>query len=164
MAVSRRQRSGVLGLSKLRRKLRRIHQTMPNEIKPVMEKHANAMLADMQANAPRDTNRAANALQARVRPDGLSARVGLLTPARQRKFWYLRFAEKGTKGGPVKVRRQSVLSNGTEVFGTEVMIPPQPATPFITPAFDRQREAMLRDVQAAIRSTIDKAAAGGVGE
>jgi HK97 gp10 family phage protein len=83
---------------KLRRTLRNIHTMMDNEVRPAMQKGADAILRTMQQLVPRDTGDAAGALKAFVSKSGLDAQIGLRGKKDNRRFFYLKFLEYGTKG------------------------------------------------------------------
>ena len=91
------RRSRVIGDFKLRRTLRNIHQTMDNQIRPAMQKSADQILETMRELIPRDTGAAAEALEAFVARSGLDAQVGIRGKKNNRKFFYLKFIEYGTK-------------------------------------------------------------------
>ncbi|PYG96178.1 hypothetical protein CVV67_35075, partial [Arthrobacter stackebrandtii] len=72
------RRSSLRGDIRLRRTLRNIHKTMDNELQPAMAKAA--------------------ALRVYVTPSGMDAQVGIRGKRDNRRFFYLRFLEYGTKG------------------------------------------------------------------
>ncbi|WP_313327015.1 HK97-gp10 family putative phage morphogenesis protein [Pseudomonas qingdaonensis] len=92
------RRSKLLGDFKLRRTLRNINKTMDNELKPAMEQAAGRILATQQQLIPKDTGAAASALRVYVSPSGLDAQIGIRGKRDNRRFYYLRFIEYGTKG------------------------------------------------------------------
>ncbi|MBF8646874.1 HK97-gp10 family putative phage morphogenesis protein [Pseudomonas pudica] len=92
------RRSSIRGDIRLRRTLRNIHKTMDNELQPAMAKAAARVLATQQQLIPKDTGAASAALQVYVNPSGLDAQVGIRGKRDNRRFFYLRFLEYGTKG------------------------------------------------------------------
>jgi|GEM_PF-288263 len=92
------RRSRLQGNFKLRKTLRNIHQTLENEIRPAMQESADLVLAAQKSRIPRDTGAAAGALTAFVSKSGLDAQIGLRGKRDNRRFFYLRFVEYGTKG------------------------------------------------------------------
>lgn len=92
------RRSRIRGDFKLRRTLRNIHTTMDNELRPTMQKCADRILGTMQQLIPKDTGEAAGALTAFVSKSGLDAEIGLRGKRDNRRFFYMRFIEYGTKG------------------------------------------------------------------
>lgn len=161
------RRSRILGDFKLRRLLRNIHKTLDNELKPAMQEGADKILADMQRLAPKDTGAGAAALTAFVAKSGLDAQIGLRGKKANRKFYYLRFIEYGTKGvsGEKRAgnrnRRDSNKSDGEHWFGKYPDIPARPAHPFVRPAYDLNRDEMVALIRQAIASTLARAAGGG---
>lgn len=130
-----RQKSGLRGVSELRRALKGLPIEMRKEIGLVVADTAMQVQADMYQLAPKDTGITASHIGSRMSQDKLSARVGMVDLP---QGFVARFIEFGTKGG-----------NGTAA---------QPARPFIAPAGDvnetefRQRmQAMLRKVLAGSR-------------
>ncbi|MFV3402870.1 HK97-gp10 family putative phage morphogenesis protein [Pseudomonas sp. NY15463] len=92
------RRSSLRGDIRLRRTLRNIHKTMDNELKPAMAKAADRILATQKQLIPKDTGAAAAALKVYVSPSGLDAQIGIRGKRDNRRFFYLRFLEYGTKG------------------------------------------------------------------
>lgn len=92
------RRSRVRGDFKLRRTLRAIHQTMDNELRPAMQQAAQIVLSTQQQLIPKDTGAGAAALRAFVSKSGLDAQIGIRGKEDNRRFYYLRFVEYGTKG------------------------------------------------------------------
>jgi len=92
------RRSRLQGDFKLRKTLRNLHQTLDNEIKPAMQACADLVLASQKSRIPRDTGAAAAALTAFVSKSGLDAQIGLRGKKNNRRYFYLRFVEYGTKG------------------------------------------------------------------
>lgn len=138
-------------LSKTRKLLRRLPDDLTQPIKDAMRDGANAILEEAKYNVLAqglyDKGNLFDALTVRFGRDGLSARVGLATKAAIRKGFYGKFHEYGTKGGSV-----------TRADGTQRKIPALPARPFLGPAFDANREAMVAAVEAAIKRAINRAA------
>lgn len=92
------RRSKMRGDIRLRRTLRNIHKTMDNELAPAMRKAAERILATQQQLIPKDTGEAAAALRVYVAPSGMDAQIGIRGKRDNRRFFYLRFIEYGTKG------------------------------------------------------------------
>lgn len=160
------RRSSLRGDIKLRRTLRNIHKNMDNELKPAMQKSADRVLASMRQMIPRDTGAAAEALKVYVSPSGLDAQIGIRGKRDNRKFFYLRFIEYGTKGyvggkrSGNRNRRAKNKSDGVHFFGKYPDIPVRPAHPWLRPAMQVNREYVLIDIETAIRRTLRKASQG----
>ncbi|WP_460420824.1 HK97-gp10 family putative phage morphogenesis protein [Pseudomonas sp. ZL2] len=184
------RRSRMSGDFKLRRTLRNIHTMMDNELKPAMQSGADQILQTMRNLVPKDTGAAAAALEAFVSASGLDAQIGLRGKRNNRRFFYLRFVEYGTKGYSGKLyhrsdadavsgshttnRDRSQLSgknrlgrrdtknksDGTTFFGKYPDIPARPAHPWLRPAMDVNRDVVLADIAEAVRRTLRKASEG----
>jgi len=160
------RRSRLSGDFKLRRTLRNIHQNIDNELKPAMEKAANTVLSTMRELIPKDTGEGAAALTAFVSKSGLDAEIGLRGKKANRRYYYLRFIEYGTKayteGKRSDGRNQRVTnkSDGAHFFGKHPDIPARPAHPFVRPAYDVNREIILADIRAAVSGTLRRASEG----
>lgn len=160
------RRSSIRGDIRLRRTLRNIHKTMDNELKPAMEIAANRILESQRKLIPKDTGAAAAALKVYVSPSGLDAQIGIRGKRDNRRFFYLRFLEYGTKGytGDKRAgnrnRRVTNKSDGQNFFGKHPDIPARPAHPWLRPAMDVNREYVMADIEAAVQRTLRKASQG----
>jgi len=160
------RRSSIRGDIRLRRTLRNIHRTMDNELRPEMEKAANRILETQRQLMPKDTGAAAAALRIYVSPSGLDAQIGIRGKRDNRKFFYLRFIECGTKGymggkrAGDRNRRVSNKSDGTHFFGKYPDIPARPAHPWLRPSMQVNREYVMADIETAVRRTLRKASQG----
>ncbi|MDH0300629.1 MULTISPECIES: HK97-gp10 family putative phage morphogenesis protein [unclassified Pseudomonas] len=160
------RRSSIRGDIRLRRTLRNIHKTMDNELKPAMEIAANRILESQRQLIPKDTGAAAAALKVYVSPSGLDAQIGIRGKRDNRRFFYLRFLEYGTKGytGDKRAgnrnRQTKNKSDGQNFFGKHPDIPARPAHPWLRPAMDVNREYVMADIEAAVRRTLRKASQG----
>jgi len=161
-----KRRSSIRGDIRLRRTLRNIHRTMDNELRPEMEKAANRILETQRQLMPKDTGAAAAALRIYVSPSGLDAQIGIRGKRDNRKFFYLRFIEYGTKGymggkrAGDRNRRVSNKSDGTHFFGKYPDIPARPAHPWLRPSMQVNREYVMADIETAVRRTLRKASQG----
>ncbi|MEQ7920245.1 HK97-gp10 family putative phage morphogenesis protein [Xanthomonas sp. WHRI 1810A] len=160
------RRSRMSGDFKLRKTLRNIHQNMDNQLRPAMQKGADQILQTMLELVPRDTGEAAGALKAFVSKSGLDAQIGIRGKKDNRRFFYLRFLEYGTKGLSGKKReenrsrRATNKTDGSHFFGKFPDIPPLPAHPWLRPSLDVNREWVLMSIRKAIGDTLEKASKG----
>lgn len=160
------RRSRLDGDFKLRKLLRTIHQTADNEVKVAMQEVSQKLLATMQELVPKDTGAGAAALTAFVSKSGLDAQVGLRGKKANKRFYYLRFLEYGTKGytegkrSGGRNRRVSNKSDGSHFFGKHPDIPARPAHPWLRPAYDVNREFIQASLRAAVNRTLKKASEG----
>ena len=182
------RRSRMSGDFKLRKTLRNIHAELDNELKPAMQKAADKLLATMKQLVPRDTGEAAEALKAFVSKSGLDAQIGLRGKRDNRRFFYLKFLEYGTKGysgslyrrndagaiggehttnrdrsklsGKNRLGRRDTKnkSDGAHFFGKYPDIPARPAHPWLRPAYDVNKEFVLASIRHAVSNTLKRAA------
>ena len=131
-----RQRAGYRGVTKLRRTLRRIEPEVTIGIKNVMERAAKAIEVDMLIGIPQDTGDTASFISSKIARDGLTARIGFIGKKAVEGGYVARFIEYGTKGYPKR------------------NIPAMPARPFMSPAFDANRDWIVKDAQQEIRSVL----------
>ncbi len=71
------------------------------------------------------------------------------------------WTEFGTKGGVVKLRKDSgkkTLSDGDAFFGDSVVIPPQPAQPFMNPAFEAHKGEAVQELNIALKRMMQQIA------
>jgi HK97 gp10 family phage protein len=161
------RRSRLDGDFKLRKLLRTIHQTADNEVKKAMEESAGKLLETMRDLIPKDTGEGAAALTAFVSKSGLDAQVGLRGKKANKRFFYLRFLEYGTKGyieGKKRAggrnKRVTNKSDGSHFFGKYPDIPARPAHPWLRPAYDVNREFIQANIRAAVNRTLKRASEG----
>lgn len=131
-----------------------------------MQDGAEKILASMKEFVPKDTGAGAAALTAYVAPSGLDAQIGLRGKKANRRYFYLRFLEYGTKGNIKgqdngrRTGRDANKTDGTHWFGKAPDIPAMPAHPWLRPAMDVNREVVLADIRAAVARTLDRASRG----
>lgn len=160
------RRSRMSGDFKLRRTLRTLHQSMDNELAPVMRDSAERILSTMKNLIPKDTGAAAAALTVFVSQSGLDAQIGIRGKKNKQRFFYLRFVEYGTKGytgnkrAGGRTRRPTNKADGSNFFGKYPDIPARPAHPWLRPAKDVNREYVVANIKAAIGQTLSKASKG----
>jgi HK97 gp10 family phage protein len=148
---------------KLRKTLRNIHAQLDNELKPAMQETADRLLATMKEMVPKDTGEGAAALTAFVSKSGLDAQVGLRGKKANRRYYYLRFLEYGTKGytegkrAGGRNKRPSNKSDGSTFFGKFPDIPARPAHPWLRPAYDVNKEFILASINQAVSNTLKRA-------
>ena len=157
------RRSRMSGDFKLRKTLRNIHTRLDNELKPAMQEAADKLLATMKEMIPKDTGEGAAALTAFVSKSGLDAQVGLRGKKANRRYYYLRFLEYGTKGytegkrAGGRNKRPSNKSDGSTFFGKFPDIPARPAHPWLRPAYDVNKEFILASINQAVSNTLKRA-------
>ena len=155
------RKSSIKGDFKLRRTLRNIHKTMDNQLKPAMQKAADLVLETQQQLIPVDTGESRAALEAFVSKSGLDAQIGIRGRKNNRRFFFLRFIEYGTKGSKGKRTNPDVnQSNGADFFGYAPDIPSIPAHPWLRPSYDLNRERIKLILKEAIDETLRRASQG----
>lgn len=157
----RRRRSGLAGVTKLRKTLRRLDPEIVKDLKTVVREGGEAIKQDQIAGAPVREGDLVREIDYKLGRDGMTVVVGPgakrvniastlpfgearmnLSPAKGhallqffKAYWY----EFGTKGSPKR------------------NIPPQAAKPFLIPAYDINKEWMLRRARKAIAEALAKA-------
>lgn len=118
-------RSKVRGAAKLRRRLRSMPDYVENEVRDEFNAIGQRMLARAKAEAPRRTGRLAAALAVKVLPRSLNMKLGLLTKARQRKFFYGYILDRGRRAQVVKARRRTASGVTTYAMRVRAIAPAQ---------------------------------------
>ncbi|MGG5288844.1 HK97-gp10 family putative phage morphogenesis protein [Pseudomonas shirazensis] len=160
------RRSRMSGDFKLRKTLRNIHSQLDNELKPAMQEAADRLLATMKEMVPKDSGEGAAALTAFVSKSGLDAEVGLRGKKANKRYYYLRFIEYGTKGydqgerSGGRKKRATNKSDGAHFFGKYPKIVARPAHPWLRPAYDVNKEFILASINHAVSNTLKRAAEG----
>ena len=164
MAATRRQRAGLVGVSKLRRTLRRLEPEMLTGIKTEFEKGAQAIEADMLSNAMAlglyDTGDMVDAISYKMGRDGLT---GLIGPgASHMKVSKSPFNTTLYKTKPSKHMAMQFFKAYWAEFGTKAgkRGGPQPATPFVTPAFDANKDWIAKNTRDEIGKVLMQVSAG----
>ncbi|MBS4048163.1 MAG: hypothetical protein KG075_17590 [Alphaproteobacteria bacterium] len=136
MVSTAAQRSGLRGVSELRRALKGLPISMRKEIGMAIAESAVLIHDDMYQFAPKQSGQTANQIESEISSDKLEARIGFVSPESRRMGFVARFLEKGTKGAP------------------ERNIPAMPAQPFIAPALDVNETQIRGRINDAIRKAI----------
>ena len=156
------QARGYAGLSKLRKTLRRIEPETTDGIRAVIEKGAKAIETDILINgqshrltgdmlASVDIKYGRDKMTAVIGPGAASVTVNkspfdtTLYVSQKSKFNAWQFfkaywIEFGTKGAP------------------DLNIPPQPAQPFVQPAWDSNKPWLVAEVRSAVNKALQVAA------
>lgn len=165
-------RSRVVGVPKLRQKLRRIEPEMRSPLTRALEEGAAEIRDEAKRRVPVDTGALRDNIA--VHPgrskDGLSFRVGVKSRGGKRgirkRLWpfYARWVEFGvaaqTKGARI-LRKDKRRKGGmtSRVSGrTTKGIPPRP---FLYPAFQAKKRAVFARVQQAVDLVLRRVASGG---
>ncbi|MAR55853.1 MAG: hypothetical protein CMM93_01595 [Rickettsiales bacterium] len=154
---------GLQNVNKLRRKLRRMEKHIASEIPNAIEDTLKAVVADAIQNAPEDTGDMAAEIEYKMRPDGLAgaAGPGAASSVVRGKTKGNAFASKAGRMSRVSAHRLLQFFKGywTE-FGTKgnpaKNIPPQPARPFMQPAWDANRAWAIARVRRAVNEQLKR--------
>jgi len=177
-AVSKQQARGYAGVDKLRRLLKKIDPEVVAGVREKVEEGAQAIEADMMMGAPVDTGELRYSISYKLSSDKLAAYIG---PGADRAniikhgLKTTKTTKKGTasllkttKSGNLTsatiadqdARMQLYKANwveyGTKPHGSH---PGQPARPFINPAFDQNRDWLLRDMRVELDKALTRALA-----
>jgi len=166
------RRSGLSGVSRLRRTLRRIPETITADVKKQVL--AAAQLVDRQQDAAAPSRSISENTTVKTARDGLTATVGLHGKRAARRGFLARIFEFGAKPHIIvpradkpRNRRRKVggakfLANiGTgQFFGKIVRHKGMRARPFFFGTFRKLKPEILRRIKAAIGEAVRKASNG----
>lgn len=137
--MARRRKSGLIGVNKLNRKLRRMGPAVKKGLGPALQTVADAVHADALKRIPVREGDLAAALKKQVLPKGTSARVGYWQKGNKKNWelggWRAHFIEFGTLNSP--------------------------AIPFIRPAFRENIAFARKTIDKAVDKVLKKVARGG---
>ena len=164
-----RRRSGLQGVTKLRRKLRRIDKEVTQELRDVVSESLDEIERDALGLVPVDAGDLAHSIEVKISSDGFTGIVGPGAKAAEivrRKAGSV-FAFAGDKINLSAAKKHDLFQffKGYWIeFGTkgspEHNIPPQPARPFMTPAYEFNRPRIRERVKAAIDRILQRVANG----
>lgn len=163
------KRHGLQNVSNLRRKLRVMEKMLDERaIPPAIRDSAIDIRDTAVRNAPFDEGDLAAAVEYKMSPDGLAAVIG---PAAKSVA-----VAKAVRGSPFATRTMDAAKQLTRLskkklfqffkgywaeFGTkgypERNIPAQPARPWMSPAFDTNRDKSVKRVAEAVNGVLRKA-------
>lgn len=164
--------SGIRGINKLRRTLRRIEPELQDPIRTAILNTAEAIKQDAIAGAPIDEGDLVRSIDYKTGRDGFTAVVGPGARAAEivRRRSGSPFATRTRQG--LVIRLSAANKNllfqffkGYWIeFGTKGSpkhnIPPLPARPFMNPAYLLNEEYGKAQVRAAVKAALDRASRG----
>ena len=162
--------SGLRGVNRLRRTLRRIEPEATEDVRKAMKDGAEAIKLDAVARVPRDEGDLARSIDYKLGRDGMTAIIG---PA-AKQVAMVGGRTSATAPFATGSRRQQRLSTGNKKalfeffkgywieYGTKGSpahnIPPMRPRPFMNPAFDMNKEWILEQVKKGINKALERAA------
>lgn len=163
------RRSGLQGVTSLRRTLRRIEPEMTEEARTAMHNGAEAIKLDAIARVPRAEGDLARSIDYKLGRDGLTAIIG--PAAKQvamvggRTSATAPFATSSSRQRKLSIKNKEALFQFFKGYWIEYgtkgnsarNIPAQRARPFMAPAFDLNREWLLEKVRQGIAKALERA-------
>lgn len=153
-------RSQVKGAAQLRRRLRQMPDFVRADVADAMLASGQRLAARARAEAPRKSGGLASALSWRLAAKTLRLRIGLVTKATRRKFFYGYILDQGRKAQTVQVKRRT--KSGVSVYSMRVRPIARTRYEFVfnrvkdfrtneLPHIRRALEKALRQVSAGVR-------------
>jgi len=173
-----KQRRGFSQVTPLRRKLRRMPEEITRDIKVEIESAAQDIERDMIGGAPRDELNLVNSIGYKIGNDGFTALIGPAAESAQIKRGFKAVEtginDQGKRVGITKtgadtkatIRNKFALMQMYKAlwmeFGTKGGngTRPQPARPFIQPAWDVNRARLVKRVRHSVKKAIGRASDG----
>lgn len=128
-------RSRVRGVNKLRRTLKRMGPEATAEVREALADGAEKILQSAKDRVPVDTGNLQQLLSAKSSGDGMSARIGLRGKRANRRAFYGRFIE----------------------FGTKI----RAARPFLVPAFEQNKDGIVARLRVALDRVLTRISSAG---
>lgn len=161
--------SGIRGVGKLRRTLRRIDPAATEALRTAIREGSEAVVADALAKVPRDEGDLARSIGYQLGRDGLTSVIGpaakqvAMVGGRTRAT--APFATGGRRVQRLSTKNKEALLQFFKgywlEFGTKGSparnIPPLRPRPFMRPAWDLNRAWMIERVQQGIAKALEKA-------
>ena len=143
--------SKVKGVAQLRKRLRQMPDFVRSDIAEELRASGQRMLARAKAEAPKRTGGLSGALSFKVAPKTLNMRIGLVTKAMRRKFFYGYILDQGRKAKTVQVKRRT--KSGVTSYAMRVKAIPRNRYDFV---FGRMRDFRTNELPH-IRRALEKA-------
>lgn len=165
MASTAAQRRGLQGTSKLRRKLRAMEKHVQSGIGDAVEDALKAVQADAIRFVAKDTGETASLIEYKQSSDRLTGVVGpgAKSAAVKKAAAGSAWATRSSKLSKVSKRKLMAFFKGYWLeFGTKGApdrnIPPQPARPFMQPAWDGNRAWAIDRVKKEVSKQLKRVA------
>jgi HK97 gp10 family phage protein len=155
----------IIGLDRLRRKLRLLPRIADTEVRAAMEKGADEMVALMKATAPVDQGDLRDSIgwtygaapKGAIKIDALkSGKIAITIYAGDAKAFYARWVEFGVAA---QTQGQRITNASGRSRRSRRTTSGQAAQPFFYPSYRALRKRVNARIRRAVRSSIRKAAA-----
>lgn len=155
-------RSRVKGVARLRKRLRDMPDHVQADLRTEFEDIGTRLLARAKAETPTRSGGLAAALAVRVLPRSLNLKIGLITKAKRRKFFYGYILDRGRRAQVVKAKRRT--AGGISVYAMRIRAIAPAKYDFV---FGRRRD-FLKNELPRLRRVFERSLArvsggGGVG-
>lgn len=154
------KKSGVQGLSNLRKVLRRLPAEATSEMRETIEHVANGILRDARGRASK-YRRVSENLSVQMSRDRLSARIGIIGKRAAKRAFMARWLHFGTKPHSLKTGSRS----GGKGRSAERLAgqkggwhPGIPANPYLFNAYEARKKPAIALIRSAIDRTLKRAA------
>jgi hypothetical protein len=117
------------------------------------------MLARAKAEAPKRTGGLSGALSFKVAPKTLNMRIGLVTKAMRRKFFYGYILDQGRKAKTVQVKRRT--KSGVTSYAMRVKAIPRNRYDFVFGRMRDFRTNELPHIRRALEKALSRVSRGG---
>lgn len=162
--AQQRQARGYAGITKLRKTLRRIEPEATDQVRKAIDKGSQAIEADILINGQSHylTGDMLNSVAIKKGRDGMTAVIGpgaASISVSKSPFDTTLYVTQKSKFNAWQFFKAYWIEFGTK--GTPAQnIPPQPAQPFVQPAWDSNKTWLIADVKAAVRNALRIASNG----
>lgn len=154
------KKSGVQGLSNLRKVLRRLAPEVTSELRETIEHAAHGILREARGNASQ-WRRVSENLSVKMSRDRLSARIGVIGVRAKKRAYMAKWLHYGTQ--PHSLKKGSRLGGhgrSKERLASQSggWHPGVPANPYLFNAFESRKAASIAMIRAAIDRTLKRGA------
>ncbi len=139
----------ITGTKEIIGKLLQLAEKVASEhAKEAMRKGAEIIRDEASSRAPRRTGRLAKSIVIEEREDGFY--VGP-----EKDVFYGLFVEYGTSGHKIKPKLRKALASGGIIFGKDVQHPGIAPSPFLRPALDEKKKAVMEAVRDELKRRLE---------
>lgn len=147
---------------RVRRLLTNMGPEVEKQVVSAYQRHAPSILAYSRGETPSRSGRLRAALAFKIFPKTLRLRVGLLTKAVQKKFFYARILEYGRRAQSVRVNRRRPVSGGTTQYIMRVKGIAPSRNDFVRGrAWQFVNRTLGNELRGILSKTLKRLAAGG---